>query len=290
MTEVVLEQKPQMAAVSAFGKRNANKEKIEQEEAELKKLLNSEQEENKDEGNAADDANLSAEERTFKKRYGDLRRHSQQQQTQLQSQIDELKAQLQKSTENQIKLPKSEEELAEWAKQYPDVAKIVESIAIKKAREQAEEIDKRLKSLDERELQSAKEKAEMELLKLHPDFDSIRDDDSFHDWVEAQPKWIQQALYENDTDYVAAARAIDLYKADMSKSKKSSSRSDNRDAAQSVSTRSGRSAPAGEDTDGVFYESQVDKMTAHQYEANMEAIQKAIKNGKFVYDLSGSAR
>ncbi len=290
MTEVVLEQKPQMAAVSAFGKRNANKEKIEQEEAELKKLLNGEQEENKDEGNAADDANLSAEERTFKKRYGDLRRHSQQQQTQLQSQIDELKAQLQKSTENQIKLPKSEEELAEWAKQYPDVAKIVESIAIKKAREQAEEIDKRLKSLDERELQSAKEKAEMELLKLHPDFDSIRDDDSFHDWVDAQPKWIQQALYENDTDYVAAARAIDLYKADMSKSKKSSSRSDNRDAAQSVSTRSGRSAPAGEDTDGVFYESQVDKMTAHQYEANMEAIQKAIKNGKFVYDLSGSAR
>lgn len=290
MTEVVLEQKPQMAAVSAFGKRNANKEKIEQEEAELKKLLNGEQEENKDEGNAADDATLSAEERTFKKRYGDLRRHSQQQQTQLQSQIDELKAQLQKSTENQIKLPKSEEELAEWAKQYPDVAKIVESIAIKKAREQAEEIDKRLKSLDERELQSAKEKAEMELLKLHPDFDSIRDDDSFHDWVEAQPKWIQQALYENDTDYVAAARAIDLYKADMSKSKKSSSRSDNRDAAQSVSTRSGRSAPAGEDTDGVFYESQVDKMTAHQYEANMEAIQKAIKNGKFVYDLSGSAR
>jgi DNA repair exonuclease SbcCD ATPase subunit len=290
MTEVVLEQKPQMAAVSAFGKRNANKEKIEQEEAELKKLLNGEQEENKDEGNAADDANLSAEERTFKKRYGDLRRHSQQQQTQLQSQIDELKAQLQKSTENQIKLPKSEEELAEWAKQYPDVAKIVESIAIKKAREQAEEIDKRLKSLDERELQSAKEKAEMELLKLHPDFDSIRDDDSFHDWVDAQPKWIQQALYENDTDYVAAARAIDLYKADMAKSKKSSSRSDNRDAAQSVSTRSGRSAPAGEDIDGVFYESQVDKMTAQQYEANMEAIQKAIKNGKFVYDLSGSAR
>lgn len=290
MTEVVLEQKPQMAAISAFGKRNANKEKIEQEEAELKKLMDKGSDENKDEeGTGVDDANLSAEERTFKKRYGDLRRHSQQQQTQLQSQIDELKAQLQKSTENQIKLPKSEEELAEWAKQYPDVAKIVESIAIKKAREQAEEIDKRLKSLDEREQQNAKEKAEVELMKLHPDFNSIRDDDAFHDWVEAQPKWIQQALYENDTDYIAAGRAIDLYKADMAKTKKSS-RNDNRDAAQSIGTRSGRSAPAGEDTDGVFYESQVDKMTPQQYEASVEAIQKAIKAGKFVYDLSGSAR
>lgn len=289
MTEVVLEQKPQVAAVSAFGKRNANKEKIEQEEAELKKLLDGNTEENKDVEENVDDSTLSAEERTFKKRYGDLRRHSQQQQTQLQSQIDELKTQLQKSTENQIKLPKSEEELAEWAKQYPDVAKIVESIAIKKAREQSEEIDKRLKSLDERELQTAKERAENELMKLHPDFDKIREDDAFHDWVEAQPKWIQQALYENDTDFVSAGRAIDLYKADLAKAGKGK-RNDSRDAAQSVATRTGRSAPAGEDTDGVFYESQVDKMTAHQYEANQEAIQKAIKNGKFVYDLSGSAR
>ncbi len=194
MSEVVLDKKEEVKVYSGFSKRNANQEKIEQEEAELKVL----QEENKDGEKAKEAEPESAEERSFKKRYGDLRRHSQQQQTQLQSQIDELKQQLEQSTSNQIKLPKSEEELSEWARQYPDVAKIVETIAIKKAKEQTEALDQRLKSLDEREASTAKDEAEAELLRLHPDFDQIRDDDEFHNWVDEQPKWVQQALYEND--------------------------------------------------------------------------------------------
>ena len=284
MSEVVLDKKEEVKVYSGFSKRNANQEKIEQEEAELKAL----QEENKDGEKATEAEPESAEERSFKKRYGDLRRHSQQQQTQLQKQIDELKQQLEQSTSNQIKLPKSEEELSEWARQYPDVAKIVETIAIKKAKEQTEALDQRLKSLDEREALTAKEKAEDELLRLHPDFDQIRDDDEFHNWVDEQPKWVQQALYENDTDARAAARAIDLYKADKKIATKRST--SNRDAAQSINTRGGRSAPSGEDKDGVIYESQVAKMSTLDYEKYQEEIGKAIKSGKFVYDLSGNAR
>lgn len=284
MSEVVLDRKEEVKVYSGFSKRNANQEKIEQEEAELKAL----QEENKDGVKATEAEPESAEERSFKKRYGDLRRHSQQQQTQLQKQIDELKQQLEQSTSNQIKLPKSEEELSEWARQYPDVAKIVETIAIKKAKEQTEALDQRLKSLDEREALTAKEKAEAELLRMHPDFDEIRDDDEFHNWVDEQPRWVQQALYENDTDARAAARAIDLYKADKKIATKKSTGS--RDAAQSINTRGGRSAPSGEDKDGVIYESQVAKMSSQQYEQYQEEIGKAIKSGKFVYDLSGNAR
>ena len=284
MSEVVLDKKEEVKVYSGFSKRNANQEKIEQEEAELKVL----QEENKDGEKAKEAEPESAEERSFKKRYGDLRRHSQQQQTQLQSQIDELKQQLEQSTSNQIKLPKSEEELSEWARQYPDVAKIVETIAIKKAKEQTEALDQRLKSLDEREALTAKDKAEAELLRMHPDFDEIRDDDEFHNWVDEQPKWVQQALYENDTDARSAARAIDLYKADKKIATKKST--GNRDAAQSINTRGGRSAPSGEDKDGVIYESQVNKMSSQEYEQYQEEIGKAIKSGKFVYDLSGNAR
>jgi DNA repair exonuclease SbcCD ATPase subunit len=284
MSEVVLDKKEEVKVYSGFSKRNANQEKIEQEEAELKAL----QEENKDGEKAKEAEPESAEERSFKKRYGDLRRHSQQQQTQLQSQVDELKKQLEQSTSNQIKLPKSEEELSEWARQYPDVAKIVETIAIKKAKEQTEALDQRLKSLDEREALTAKDEAEAELLRLHPDFDQIRDDDEFHNWVDEQPKWVQQALYENDTDARAAARAIDLYKADKKIATKRST--SNRDAAQSINTKGGRSAPSGEDKDGMIYESQVAKMSTLEYEKYQEDIGKAIKSGKFVYDLSGNAR
>lgn len=288
MTEAVINQQQQAQAFSPFGKRNANKDRIAQEEAELKKLAEDKSNPPDESNNDGDDSNLSAEEKSFKKRYGDLRRHSQQQQMALQKQIDELRSQLQSSTEKQIKLPKSEEELNEWAKTYPDVAKIVETIAIKKAKEQTQALDERFKQLDEREHQTAKEKAEAELMRLHPDFDTIRDDDEFHDWVEEQPKWVQDALYDNDSDARAAARAIDLYKADKGiKAKKSTT---DKGAAESVNTRSSRSAPTGESKDGVFYESQVNKMSTFEYEKNQEAIAKALQSGKFVYDISGNAR
>lgn len=290
MTEVVLEQKKQVTVAAPFGKRNANRERIEQEEAELKQLTEvKDKPASTDEDPAEDDSNLSAEEKSFKKRYGDLRRHSQQQQLALQKQIDELRTQLTQSTEKQIKLPTSEDELTKWAETYPDVAKIVETIAIKKAKEQTAAIEERFKTLDEREKLTAREKAELELMKLHPDFDTIRDTDDFHNWAEEQPAWVQQALYENDTDARSAARAIDLYKIDRNIGKAKPKKEDT-SAAQGIRTRSERSAPSGQDTDGVFYESQVAKMTSKQYEANEEKIQAAILAGKFVYDLSGNAR
>ena len=285
MTEVVLEQKHQAVAMAPFGKRNANRERIEREEEELKNLT-----EGKDKASdVEDDEDLPAEEKSFKKRYGDLRRHSQQQQTTLQKQIDELRSQLTQSTEKQIKMPTSESELAKWAETYPDVAKIVETIAIKKAKEQTASIEQRFAALDEQEKLTAREKAELELTKIHPDFDTIRDTDDFHNWAEEQPKWVQQALYENDTDARSAARAIDLYKIDRNIGKSKPKKEDT-SAAQGIRTRSERSAPSGQDTEGTMYESQVAKMTSRQYEANEEAISKAMASGKFVYDLSGSAR
>jgi hypothetical protein len=283
MSEMVMEQK---AVVVPFGKRNANRERIEREEAELKQLS---EEKKPEEDGGEDDSNLSAEEKSFKKRYGDLRRHSQQQSLALQKQIDELKQQLTQSTEQQIKLPTSEDELATWAKTYPDVAKIVETIAIKKAKEQTAALDERFKALDERDKLTAREKAELELLKLHPDFDTIRDTDDFHNWADEQPEWVQKALYENDTDARSAARAIDLYKVDRNIGKAKPEKKTS-GAAESVNARGSRSTPVSQDNDGVIYESQVNKMSSLQYEKNLEAIQKAMQTGKFVYDMSSGAR
>ncbi len=291
MSETVMEQK---TVVAPFGKRNANRERIEREEAELKKLneenvAHSGQSEENVDNEEQNDSNLSAEEKSFKKRYGDLRRHSQQQALSLQKQIDELKQQLTQSTEQQIKLPTSEDELATWAKNYPDVAKIVETIAIKKAKEQTAALDERFRALDERDKLTARDKAELELLKLHPDFDTIRDTDDFHNWADEQPAWVQQALYENDTDARSAARAIDLYKVDRNIGKAKPEKKTS-GAAESVNTRGSRSTPVSQDTDGVIYESQVNKMSSLQYEKNLEAIQKAMQTGKFVYDMSSGAR
>lgn len=289
MTEAVIATPVKVVPFSM--RRNSNEDRIKQDEEELKELekqFEAEAEKKPEAKQEDDEEPTNAEEKTFKKRYGDLRRHTQKIETELKSQVDALKQQLDAATKKEIKLPKSESELNAWASQYPDVYKIVETIAIKKAKEQSASLEERMKKVDEMEQQAHRSKAEAELMTLHPDFDQIRDDDGFHDWVEQQPKWVQQALYENDNDARAAARAIDLYKADkgIAKAKKA----DPKAAAMAVNTRQGRTTPTTEDTDGVFYESQINKMTDREFEAKMEDIEKARRAGKIVFDISGAAR
>jgi hypothetical protein len=278
---------PVQTKVAPFSlRRNALEDRIKKDEEELENLKsNVNSEEAKEE---TSDENLSAEEKTFKKRYGDLRRHSQKVEDDLRKEVDELKALVQKTTETQMKLPARDEDIDAWARQYPDVYRIVESIALKKAKETQKSLEERMRKVDESERETSREKARVELLKLHPDFDKIEDSDDFHNWAEEQPKWVQDALYENDDDFRSAARAIDLYKADRNISRRP--RADSKAAAQAVNTR-GRSTPnATADQEGVFYESQVQKMSINEYEANQENIVKAMRSGKFVYDISGNAR
>jgi LPS O-antigen subunit length determinant protein (WzzB/FepE family) len=230
-----------------------------------------------------------AEEQSFKKRYGDLRRHMQKTTEDKDKEIKKLQEQLSIATKKEIKLPKTDEEIENWAKEYPDVAKIVETIAMKKAAEQNKDIEERLNALSEKERLTSRERAEMELLQIHPDFVEIRDNPDFHAWAEEQPDYIQSALYENEDDPRAAARAIDLYKADMGVSKKK--KTSKKDAAKAVTTKGSATTPdsALSDADTIL-ESDVAKMSAIEYEQNEETIRKAIQSGKFVYDVSGAAR
>ena len=287
--EMVVDATPKKKAF--MEKPSTHEDRIKKDEEELKQLMEEQKGETESvkEMKAEDEEEpKTAEERTFKKRYGDLRRHSQEKEKDLQKQLDDLKSQLSKATKKEMKLPKSDEDINEWAKEYPDVAAIVETIATKKAREQSEDIEKRIKEIDERDANSIKEKAEVELLRLHPDFADIRESDEFHDWAEEQPKWVQNALYENDNDAKSAARAIDLYKADKGLNKKKE-KSNDAGAAKAVSTKSKTSVSETNNT-VTFKESTVDKMSADEYAAKADVIMEAIRSGNFIYDLSGSAR
>jgi len=271
----------------AFANRKySNEERIKKEEEELAELIADQRGEPETEEVEAEPTN--AEEKSFKKRYGDLRRHSQKQLQEQVEKINALQSQLEKSTKQEIKLPKSDEDIDSWARQYPDVAAIVETIAIKKAKEQSSGLEARVKEIDDMRDKANRDKAEVELMTAHPDFGSIRDDDQFHEWAEEQPKWIQDALYENDNDARSASRAIDLYKADKGIKNKKTGTS-NRDAAKAVSKTNTRSEPSGEES-GTIKESSVQKMSAQQYEKNADKIMEAIRSGKFVYDISGNAR
>ena len=150
----------------------------------------------------------------FRSRYGDLRRHSQKKEEEFNAKIEALEAQLNKAAKQELVLPKTDAELEAWAKEYPDVASIIETIADKKSKKAAKDLEERMAELEEMRLNAHRDKAEAELVKIHPDFIEIRQDDAFHTWAEAQPKWVQDALYENQEDAKSVARVIDLYKVD----------------------------------------------------------------------------
>ena len=269
----------------------SQEERIKRDEEELARLVEEQKGESKnsEEEVESEKEPTSAEEKTFKKRYGDLRRHTQEKEQQFQKQLNELKAQLEKATKKEMKLPKSDEDIEAWAKDYPDVAKIVETIAMKKAMEQSKALEERVKQIDEMQLSAVKDKAEAQLLSLHPDFNEIRESDDFHEWAEEQPKWVQDALYENDNDARSAARAIDLYKADRGISKSNKTKSDT-SAAKAVHTHGAKTKIDADSNNSKIRESTVQKMSAQEYEAKSEIIMEAIRSGNFIYDISGNAR
>ena len=286
--EVIAEEMQPEKKVAFATRKYSNAEKREEEEAELEQMLKEQRGEVEETTEEVEEEPANAEEKTFKKRYSDLRRHQQKQAEEFKTELAELKRQLADATKKEMKLPKSDEDIETWAKDYPDVAAIVETIAMKKASEQSSALEERIKAIDEMQMSATKEKADAELMRLHPDFDEIRDSDEFHEWAESQPKWVQDALYENDNDARSAARAIDLYKADMGIGKKKP-KSD-KDAAKSVSTKNSRSKPQENEESSYLKESDVQRMSAAEYEKRSDEVMEAIRSGKFIYDVSGSAR
>lgn len=291
MPELQTMETPKTAGFVNPNHNNRNRKRIEENEKEIQELEGKTQEEEEvaveatEEEPEVEDKNLSREEKSFKKRYGDVRRHMQQKEKEWEEKFTALEARL--GQEN-IRPPKSDEDIESWAKEYPDVASIVETIAAKKAQEMFNKAEDRLQRLDAKEAEMSRSSAEQDIRKAHPDFDKLREADEFHDWVDDQPKWVQDALYENSDDAASVVRVIDLYKVDNGMTK--SDYAAKRKAAAGTVKKASKASVDAEDTSGSFKESDIARMSAQEYEKQEEAITKAIQSGKFIYDLSGNAR
>lgn len=282
--------------------------RIAQDEKELEELMAAElrkrngepdpepeQEVDEDEGKETDEGKEpkeekepeSKEEQSFKKRYGDLRRHMQQKEKEWEERLKELEAKAEKPAKG-IAPPRSDEDVEEWVSKHPEVAGIVTALAAKEAETRYSKMEERFKKLDEEQSEITRQRAEAKIKKAHEDFDTITASDEFHDWAESQPKWIQNALYDNADDADSVIRVMDLYKIDAGMTVKDRKKAE-REAASSVKTN-GRTQVQEDESASYFKESQVAKMSDTEYEKNEPKIMEAMKSGKFIYDISGGAR
>ena len=221
-----------------------------------------------------------AEDRVFKKRYDDLKKHYDSTINKHKEELTSLRTQLESSTK-QFVPPKSKEELEAWRKEYPDVYDMVETIAIDKATTQTAELENKYKNIQLQQEQIAKEKAEVELLKLHPDFNDIRAKDDFHEWAEQQAPTIQGWLYENTSNSKLAARAIDLYKMDRGQSTltKKEEKDVKKEAAKAIS-KTKKSTDSEIPKKKIWTTSEIAKLKTHQFEKFEKEIDLARLEGR----------
>ena len=210
------------------------------------------------------------EEGSFKKRYGDLRRHSQKLQEELKAKEAKI-AELEKAGGSGLP---SAEEAEEWAKANPKAAAIIRAIAVQGADPRTSEIEEIKEKLNRAE-------QEAKVLKSHPDFEEISESKEFHDWADRQPERIQEFIFSSNADDV-------IWAVDQFKRLKAAPQKPNTDAAKAVPVKSPANTP---DTKKArFYESEVSKMTVSEFEKNEAAITQSQRDGTFVYDLSGAVR
>ena len=257
------------------------------ENSEVQATSNTQQEETSEETEAQEDndSELNAEEKSFKKRYGDIRKHLASKEKEWQEKFDALEN---KSKREGIVPPKSDEDIEKWASEYPDVAGIVETIAAKKAQEMFNKAESRLQELDEAHSEAQRVKSENVIRKSHEDFDELRQSDQFHNWADEQPKWVKDALYENMDDPASVVRVIDLFKIDNGMT--IAAKKQSKKAAASTVAKGTRTSLDAKGVQGTIKESDVARMSSKEFEEMQDKINEAMRNGKFVYDMSGSAR
>ena len=295
--ELTTMEKPKVAGFVDSNYRNANARRIAEEEAEMAKFDAAQQEGGEPQEEQAEPESVAkkqqvdakepetGEERTYKKRYDDIRKL----QSNTAAELKAIKAQLENAKEQGIvRPPKSDEDIQAWADKYPDVAAIVETIAEKKAQEKFSVAEDRLRQIDEMSEEANRSKSMDVIRDSHSDFDDLKESDEFHDWAGEQPKWVQDALYENQDDPRSVVRVIDLYKGDKGLDTKSRKKSTKEAASAVVTKRSTK--PSQADTEVTFTESQIGRMSMKDFEKHQDAIMEAQRTGKFVYDLSGGAR
>ena len=154
----------------------------------------------------------------YKKRYDDLKKHYDKKLDEWKTEREALEA-ANKVSDTGVQVPTTPEEITEFRQKYPDVYKVVESVASMQAEQRAGDLRGEIDSLKKREEDLVVQSAYKELLSQHPDFQEIKTDEKFLQWLDEQPESISDGIYKNNKDARWASRVLDLYKADVGMNK-----------------------------------------------------------------------
>ena len=216
----------------------------------------------------------------YKKRYDDLKKHYDTKLNEFKSREQEL---LEEATKNRTEYntPKTPEELEQFKTEYPDVYEVVETVAHLQSESKAKVLEERLSQLQQREQELSQRDALKRLADKHPDFEDIKNSDTFQDWTKEQPASIQQWITGNTDDADLASRALDLFKKDFgieaSKKKKSNSKPTKQSAADMVSTKT---TSVDTKQEKVWSEREIAALSMAEFDKYEKEISDAMQEGR----------
>ena len=222
----------------------------------------------------------------YKKRYDDLKKHYDTKVNEFKQEIADLKTAMQAPQAQMpegVPMPKTPEELQAFKDQYPEVFEVVQTVSSIQAESQLSELRNELGTIKEREKQLEKQKAYEELLRLHPDFDNLKDDEKFLEWLQEQPESISDGIYKNNTDARWAARVLDLYKADTGQNTKKRTKSKN-SAAEAVTRTAAREVKTTVGNDRIWKASEIGRMKPWEFEKHEQELDAARAEGRIDYN------
>lgn len=233
--------------------------------------------EQSDETKQKEEHPVGVEDAVFKKRYDDLKRHYDET---ISKHKDEL-LKLKKEKEAIASKPifKTKEELEEWRRDFPDTYDSVMQLTTEATMRTKQEIEEQLLEVKRQQSKLAREKAEVELAKKHPDFKEIRENSDFHEWASAQDSTVQSWLYDNSDNPSAAARAIDLYKYDRGLSTKKVDYDAKKEAAKTVSKTKSSENPSQKKQ---WTWAEIKKLKPSEYDRLEKDIDAAHREGRIV--------
>jgi len=215
----------------------------------------------------------------YKKRYDDLKRHYDKKLDEWKSERDTLES-ANKVTDTGVQMPTTPEELTEFKQKYPDVYKVVQTVASMQAEQKTGDLKEEINSLKQREEDMVVQSAYSDLLSAHPDFQEIKTDEKFLAWLDDQPVSIADGIYKNNKDAKWASRVIDLYKNDVGITSKKDTSTNKRSAAEIVKSPKVREISDSNSNKKIWKMSDIAKLKSWEFEKLETEIDLARTEGR----------
>tara|TARA_Y100000114_G_scaffold111363_1_gene105126 strand:- start:94 stop:939 length:846 start_codon:yes stop_codon:yes gene_type:complete len=226
---------------------------------------------------AEEKTEVKTEEHDYKKRYDDLKKHYDAKLHEWKEEKDALVSQNSQPTI-------SEDDIESFKESYPDVYNVVEALSTRGAAKEIEELRAEVTRLNQQEEKLKAKSAYQELLALHNDFPEVKKSNEFREWIKLQPPSIADGILKNSTDVKWASRVLDLYKADIGKSKRGRPRKQgNAAAAEAVTkTSSVNIATNANANKKVWTTSEIRRLKPNEFDKYEKELDQARLEGRIV--------